>query len=118
MTTFPGREQAFEAKFAHDEEFKFLMTGRRGRLFAGWAAKRLHLSEPARMDLLAAVLHLRDGTGHDDLLLRCVVDTFERHRHLASRTELAAALERCHAEARQQLIAGPSDAPVGRTSPA
>ena len=34
MTTFQEREQAFEAKFAHDEEFRFLVTARRVKLFA------------------------------------------------------------------------------------
>ncbi len=43
MTSFNEREQAFEAKFAHDEELRFKMIVRRSRLFAGWVAQQLNL---------------------------------------------------------------------------
>ncbi len=117
MTTFPEREQAFEAKFAHDQEFRFLLTVRRDKLFAAWAAERLQLAEPARASLVAAVVALRDGAGHDDLLLEFMGETFAAHRHLASRAEFAAALDRCDAEARRQSMARPFDdaAPGGNT---
>ncbi len=72
MTDFQGRERAFEAKFAHDEEFRFLVTARRDKLFAQWAAERLHLSDQARTDLTASVLALRDDGGHDEALLKHV----------------------------------------------
>jgi hypothetical protein len=38
MTTFDKREEAFERKFAHDEELKFKATARRNRLLGQWAA--------------------------------------------------------------------------------
>ena len=38
MTTFDKREEAFERKFAHDEELKFRATARRNRLLGQWAA--------------------------------------------------------------------------------
>jgi hypothetical protein len=41
---FHERERAFEAKFAHDEEFRFRVGARRDRLFAEWAAEMLGLS--------------------------------------------------------------------------
>ena len=44
MTTFHEREQAFEAKYARDEEFRFLVTARRDKLFARWTAARLSIS--------------------------------------------------------------------------
>ena len=50
MLTFEDRERAFEAKFAHDEEFRFLVTARRDKLFAQWAAARCRLSGPAAAD--------------------------------------------------------------------
>jgi hypothetical protein len=37
-TMFHERDRAFEAKFAHDEEFRFRVAARRDRLFAQWAA--------------------------------------------------------------------------------
>ncbi|WP_426608790.1 DUF1476 domain-containing protein [Bradyrhizobium sp. McL0616] len=47
MTTFDKREQGFEAKFAHDEEFMFRATARSNKLLGLWAAGQLGLSGDA-----------------------------------------------------------------------
>lgn len=44
MTTFDKREEAFEKKFAHDEELRFKANARRNKLFGLWAAEKLGLS--------------------------------------------------------------------------
>ncbi|MBB35237.1 MAG: hypothetical protein CME88_07235 [Hirschia sp.] len=44
MTTFEKREQAFEAKFAHDEELRFKATARRNKLLGLWAAEIMGLT--------------------------------------------------------------------------
>jgi hypothetical protein len=44
MTTFDNRENAFENKFAHDEELRFKATARRNRLLGLWAAEKLGLA--------------------------------------------------------------------------
>ncbi len=41
MTTFDDRENAFERKFAHDEELRFKATARRNKLLGLWAAGKL-----------------------------------------------------------------------------
>ncbi len=41
MTTFDKREEAFEKKFAHDEELKFKAEARRNRLLGLWIAEKL-----------------------------------------------------------------------------
>ena len=41
MTTFDDRENAFENKFAHDEEMKFKAEMRRNKLLGLWAAELL-----------------------------------------------------------------------------
>ena len=38
MSTFDRREDAFENKFAHDEELRFKATARRNKLLGLWAA--------------------------------------------------------------------------------
>ena len=38
MTTFDDRENAFESKFAHDEEMQFRAEARRNKLLGLWAA--------------------------------------------------------------------------------
>jgi hypothetical protein len=47
VTTFDKREQAFEAKFVHDEELRFKVTARRNKLLGNWAANQLGLAGPA-----------------------------------------------------------------------
>ena len=76
-TTLHDREQAFEAKFARDEEFLLLVVTRRDELLARWAATRLRLSDKTANALVNSVLSIPSGPGHDQALLgpdcRCVV---------------------------------------------
>ncbi|MXN63769.1 DUF1476 family protein [Stappia sp. GBMRC 2046] len=41
MSTFDRREEAFENKFAHDEELRFKAIARRNKLLGLWAAEKL-----------------------------------------------------------------------------
>jgi hypothetical protein len=41
MTTFDKRKDAYESKFARDEELKFKATARRNKLLGLWAAEKL-----------------------------------------------------------------------------
>jgi hypothetical protein len=43
MTIFDEREKEFEARFKHDQEFRFKTTARRNRLLGLWAANHLGL---------------------------------------------------------------------------
>lgn len=64
MTSFDDREQAFEAKFAHDEEARFRAVARRDRLLGEWAAAYLDLSPAetaAYCDLIVRMNVNRDG---------------------------------------------------------
>lgn len=111
MTTFQERERAFEAKFVHDEESRFLVLARRDKLFARWAAERLGVSGQDGASLTASVLAIRDGPGHDEAVLGHIADAFARRGAGTSRPELTAALNRCATQARQQLL---DDSPVSR----
>ncbi len=44
MTTFEGRKKAQEAKYTHDEEFRFKVNARRNKLLGLWAAERFGLA--------------------------------------------------------------------------
>jgi hypothetical protein len=75
MTTFDDRENAFEAKFAHDEELRFRATARRDRNLAAWASGKLGLSgaaaaEYAKEIFRANIQHPGDG----DLVQKILVD--------------------------------------------
>ncbi len=108
-TTFYDREQAFEAKFARDEEFRFRTLARRDKLFARWAATELGLSGEAGEAMVMAVLAIPNGPVHDQALLQHVASIFSAHRGGACEDSLPAALDRCSQQARQQLIETPPD---------
>jgi hypothetical protein len=56
MTTFDERENAFEEKYAHDEELKFKAKARRDRLLGLWAAEKLGKKGPAAEDYAACLI--------------------------------------------------------------
>jgi hypothetical protein len=49
MTTFDKREEAFEKKFALDEELKFKAESRRNRLLGLWVAEKLGITGDAAL---------------------------------------------------------------------
>lgn len=101
------RERAFEAKFAHDAEFQFLARARRDRLFAQWAAGRLHLSIEDGTTLIRETMAISDKKGHDEAVLAHIAGAFERVGETPDRAALAARFEACEAEARRELIEKP-----------
>lgn len=107
MTMFESRERAFEAKFAHDQEFRFLVTARRDKLLARLVAERIGMPAAAQDELTAAVLALRDGPGHDALLIQHVAGVLQDHGRSAPADEVAGWLVDCAAQAQQQLLEGP-----------
>ncbi len=56
MSSFDDREKAFETKFAHDEEVKFRILARRGKLIGLWAAEKLGKSGEVADDYAKSVL--------------------------------------------------------------
>jgi len=110
MTAFlHDREQAFEAKFAHDAELRFLVAARRDKLFAAWAAETLHLSDQATKALVAAILHIPDLHDHNDVLVTRIAEVFAAQGHDVARSALAAALDDCARQAKHQLMDPPPD---------
>jgi hypothetical protein len=101
-------EQAAEAKFARDAEHRFLVAARRDKLFAAWAAGRMHLPDDAKDALVNAVLKVLDGKGHDAALLRLAGEVLATYNVPAPEAELAAALTSCATQAEQQLAAAPA----------
>ena len=108
-TGWSEREQAFEAKFAHDAEFRFLVLARRDRLFAQWAAGRLHLSTDASAALVQEILAISDGPGHEEALFRHMADAFAAEKLEPKAGELASVLDGCERTARRQMIEKPFD---------
>jgi hypothetical protein len=67
MTTFDDREQAYEKKFALDQDLKFRAEARRNKLLAEWAAGKLGISGEGLQDYVRAVLKsdLEEKGDHD-----------------------------------------------------
>jgi hypothetical protein len=75
MTTFDDRENAFEARFAHDADKAFRVTARRNRLIGLWAAEKLGLTE-AEADAYAKAVVQADfeEVGDDDVIRKLMGD--------------------------------------------
>jgi hypothetical protein len=101
---FHERERAFEAKFAHDEEFRFLVGARRDRLFVEWAAEMLGLSREEGDALVKSVHRIPSGSGHDQALLQFISDVLSQRRGEIFRGDASAVLARCAEDARQQVL--------------
>lgn len=69
MTTFDQRKDAFENKFAHDEELRFKATARRNKLLGLWAAEKLGKSgAEAEAYAKAVVVADFEEAGDDDVV--------------------------------------------------
>ena len=103
MTTFDKREQGFEAKFAHDEEFMFKATARSNKLLGLWAAGQLGLSGDAASSYATALVtdHLESRT-MDDVVSKVSGDLAGKG---IAREQVAAKLQECLHQARAQLEA-------------
>jgi hypothetical protein len=99
---FDDRERAAEAKFAHDEEMKFLAAARRDKLFARWAAERANLAGEAADTLARTLLAVRGYPKHEAALIQAAVAAAG-----IPEAEAAQALRRLGEEARQQLGLAP-----------
>ncbi len=75
MTTFDERENAFEAKFAHDEEMQFKAQARCNKLLGLWAAEKLG-KEGAEADEYAKSVVIADfeEAGHEDVVRKVAAD--------------------------------------------
>ncbi len=103
MTTFDEREKSYERKFQLDQELAFKAKARRNKLFGLWAAERLGL-EGAAAETYARELAAADfGKAGDAAIIAEVAHAFAARGVTFDAARLRAELERCAAEAREQL---------------
>ncbi len=75
MATFDERENAFESRFAHDEELRFKATARRNKLLGAWAAERLgHTGEAAEAYARSVVRADFEEPGEEDVYRKIRAD--------------------------------------------
>jgi hypothetical protein len=75
MTSFDNRKDAFENRFAHDEELRFKALARRNKLLGLWAAEKLGKSG-AEADAYAKSVVIADfeEAGDDDVVRKVKAD--------------------------------------------
>ena len=75
MANFDKREEAFEKKYAHDEELRFKAQARRNRMLGEWAAGLMGLAEKHVAEYVTAVVKSdMERHGEDDVLRKVYED--------------------------------------------
>ncbi|WP_108858693.1 MULTISPECIES: DUF1476 domain-containing protein [Ruegeria] len=101
MTTFDERENAFEAKFAHDEEMQFKAQARCNRLLGLWAAEKMGKSgEDAEAYAKTVVIADFEEAGHEDVVRKVSGDLGA----LSSDEEIRAKMAELLPEAKAQVL--------------
>ena len=104
MTTFDDREQAFENKFAHDQDIEFRAVARRNRLLGQWAAGLMGL-ESVEEYAKAVVKSDFEQPGDEDVL-RKVSQDLSGAGVKVSEGEVRSKIDELLAVAREQIKAG------------
>ena len=106
MTTFDRREEAFERKFALDEEQKFKAEARRNKLLGLWVAKELGMSGDAASTYARTVVAAEfEGPGDRDVVHKVMAD-LAAAGVATSEAELRAKTDELMAQAIAQVKAG------------
>lgn len=101
MTTFDERENAFEAKFAHDEEMQFKAEARCNKMLGLWAAEFLGKTGAAADEYAQTVVKADfEEPGHEDVLRKVTADLEGR----VPTDEIRAKRAELMVEARSQIL--------------
>ncbi len=75
MTTFDSRENAFENKYAHDEEMQFRAVARRNKMVGLWAAELMGKTTEAAAEYAKTVIKADfEEAGHEDVVRKLAAD--------------------------------------------
>ena len=101
MSTFDDRQQAFEAKFAHDAEMQFKAEARRNKLLGLWAAELMGKSgDAAAAYAIEVVKSDFEEAGDEDVFRKVSGDLGDLADAATIRAKMAALM----AEAKAQLM--------------
>jgi hypothetical protein len=107
MSTFDQRQDAFEKKFALDEEQKFKATARRNRKLGAWVAEQTGLSgadaEAYAKSVVAADF---EEAGDDDVFRKVRADLDAKGKQSVSDADIRAKMDVLLAEAAAEIKAG------------
>ena len=98
MSSFDDRRNAFENKFAHDEELKFKIEARRNKLLGLWAAEIMGKDGDAyAKEVIAADF---EEAGDEDVFRKLAGDLGDAQ----SEEDIRAKMGECLAEAKKQIM--------------
>ena len=101
MSTFDDRENAFENKYAHDQEMQFRAEARRNKLLGLWAAELLGKSgEDADAYAREVVKSDFEEAGHEDVVRKVSGDLGDK----ATDEEIRTKMEQLLKVAKAQLL--------------
>jgi hypothetical protein len=101
MTTFDDRENAFEAKFAHDSDMQFRAEARRNKLLGLWAAGLMGKSGDDAAEYAIEVVSADfEEAGDEDVVRKVVADLAGK----ASAEEVRAKMAELMPVAKAQLM--------------
>ena len=104
MSSFDDRKDAFEKKFALDEELMFKIEARCCKLFGLWAAEQLGLSGPDAETYAKEVVGSNlEEPGFDDVKRKVLPDLAAKGVEVSEHV-IDATLERFMGEAKKQIL--------------
>jgi hypothetical protein len=99
MAQLDDRRDAFEKKFAHDEELRFKATARRNKALGHWAAAKLgKLGEEADAYAKSVVMADFEEAGDGDVLRKVAGDLGTAASEAEIRTKMIELMEQAIAE--------------------
>jgi len=104
MPTLADREKQFEARFKHDQEFKFKATARRNRLLGLWAAQRLGLLGDAAEEYAKRVVDAQFEPGGNEHVVNKVADDLGAKDPTLTPARIRFELEHFAEQAKRQLM--------------
>jgi hypothetical protein len=104
--TFDDRKDAFEKRFAHDEELRFKAAARRNKLLGQWAAEKLgKTGDDVAAYAKSVVLSDFEEAGDDDVMRKIVAD-FAAGKVDQSEHQIRRTMDELMAVAIEQIKAG------------
>ena len=101
MTSFDDRENAFENKYAHDEEMKFRAQARCNKLLGLWAAEMLGKTGQDAEDYAVSVVKADfEEAGHEDVVRKVAGDLGDK----ASADEIRGKMSQLLRSAQEQIM--------------
>ncbi|MFM2100455.1 MAG: hypothetical protein RLZZ366_1994 [Pseudomonadota bacterium] len=104
MTTFDERENAFENKFAREEEMAFRIGARRNKLLGIWAAEKMGLTAEETDSYAKSVVQADFEESGDEDVIRKLLGDLTQAGVQTDDDEVRTALSAKTVEARRQLM--------------